>query len=473
MYKQKVLIITIIAFFVLIPRNVFSLTGPVKTVEWRNDFRSKWIIDNSRSTIYWERGFVSLEQDRDEYISSGVLWTDKIRVRQDIYSLELRGNYYEPEASRIIPYVIFEDDEKEHVLNWGDTYFPDNEVRKLYLKIFFGTNDSAVSPILHDIGITFKLQDGSEQSIVRRDHDRVRDLSAARDRLEKYYTDFGHYPIVSIDTNDKEDQWRLLYDILESASTHYRKSYARRFPLQKDKVDDQYKYGYVTNASGSYFLLWTALENIDSKYFQESYQGEVLDIQCAESIYCIFSKKEVVDSFIRHFKDESKPDNDQIQGIDFIKQANDPRVYLSIGGSRMWLRTPKIFKRAGGIWENIKTFVSKIETPLLKFVKTKDSSSVYLVTSSGFKRSMLNEQILASYGALSEIVTVGKNIIDLLPDNYLIRAKGDTRVYFLSEKIKRWITTPQILEKLGFSFNDVVEVDPIEIDLYPEGNPIF
>ncbi|MDA2922679.1 hypothetical protein MYX07_05455, partial [Patescibacteria group bacterium AH-259-L07] len=139
----------------------------------------------------------------------------------------------------------------------------------------------------------------------------------------------------------------------------------------------------------------------------------------------------------------------------------------------VWLRTPQIFKRAGGIWENIKTFVSRIETPLVKFIKTKDSPSVYLITETGFKRGMLNERVLASYGTLSEIITVGKDIINVLPDNYLIRAYGDTRVYFLSEKIKRWITTPHVLEKLGFSFEDVSEIDPMELNLYPEGNPLF
>ncbi|MDA2936072.1 hypothetical protein MYX06_02550 [Patescibacteria group bacterium AH-259-L05] len=474
MKKTKVIIITIITFFVLVrPASVFSAAASIKTVEWRNDFSQRRIIDNSRSTIDWERGSILLPQEGDAYISSGILWTDEIRFFQDIYSLTLEGDYYEPEGTRIIPYVTFKKDNKEYVLNWNDAHFPKEAVRRLYLKVFLGTNNPDVSPILHNIQLTLELQDRSEKGIAIRDRTRVNDLRAVRDNLEKYYTDFGQYPVIPIDIDDKEDQWRLLHNILESASTHYRKTYTRRFPSQKDKVDDPYKYGYMTNASGSYFLLWVNLENINSEHFQESYKDEVLDIGCSAPIYCISSKKNIIDSLIRYFEDKVTADTDQILGTNFIKENNDPRVYLSIGGSRVWLRTPQIFKRAGGIWENIKTFVSRIETPLVKFVKTKESPSVYLVTKTGFKRSMLNEQVLASYGALSEIITVGKDIINALPDNYLIRAYGDTRVYFLSEKIKRWITTPYVLEKLGFSFEEVVEIDPMELNLYPEGNPIF
>lgn len=474
MKKTQVIIIAIITFFVLVrPGSVFSAAVSIETVEWRNDFSQRWIIDDSRSTIDWERGSISLSQTGDAYISSGVLWTDEIRFFKDIYSLTLRGNYYEPENTRIIPYIRFENNTKEYALNWGGTYFPKDAVRRLYLKVFFGTNTPDISPILYNMQLTLELQDQSEWSIAARDRTRVNDLNAVRDNLEKYYADFGHNPIVSIDTDDKKDQWRLLHNILESASAQNRKTYTRRFPSQKNKVDDPYQYGYMTNASGSYFLLWTALENINSERFQESYKGEVLDIQCSAPIYCISSKKNIIDLMIRYFEDEGKIEINQIQGANFIKENNDPRVYLTIGGSRVWLRTPQIFKRAGGIWENIKIFVSRIETPLVKFVKTKDSPSVYLVTPTGFKRSMLNEQVLASYGVLSEIITVTKDIINVLPDNYLIRAYGDTRVYFLNSKIRRWITTPHVLEKLGFSFSEVVEIDPMELDLYPEGNPLF
>lgn len=477
MKKTEVIIILIITFFILArPWDVFALGAPIETVEWSHNFDSKWIIDDERSTIKWEKGFVSLEQEGDKYSSHGVLWTGDIRFRQDIRSLTLTGNHYEPEGTRILLSVRFEDAIKEHSLDWGSEYWPGEPVRKLRLKIFFATTNPDISPMLYDIYLNLELQDRSERGIINRDNRRVSDLKAMRDVVQKFYDDFGRYPVVSIDESDKDSQWRLLENILKSASASYRKNYTRGFRSQPVDVDDRYKYGYLTNNSGFYFLLWTEMEDMSSERIQESWQGEILNVNCSEPVYCVYSK-DAEDSIeplvIRHFEDEDDTEINQFQGVNFIRQENDPRVYLKIAGVRVWLRTPKIFEKAGGIWDEIKAFKSKLETPLLKFIKEKDNSRVYLVTPSGFKRSMLNEQVLASYGKLSEIVTVGKEIINLLPENYLIRAAGDTKVYFLNQKIRRWITTPQVLEKLGFNFLDVVEIDLTELKLYPEGSPIF
>ena len=87
---------------------------------------------------------------------------------------------------------------------------------------------------------------------------------------------------------------------------------------------------------------------------------------------------------------------------------------------------------------------------------------------------MPNSQILHYYGQAEEVVSFeDTKVIDLLPENYLIRGRGQTKVYFLDQKIKRWITSPEVLEKLGFDWLDVVVVEPEEVDYYAEGAPIF
>ena len=54
------------------------------------------------------------------------------------------------------------------------------------------------------------------------------------------------------------------------------------------------------------------------------------------------------------------------------------------------------------------------------------------------------------------------------------RTSGD-RVYLLDEieKTRQWVTTAEILEKLGFSLNDVVEVDDNVMMGYKMGPAIF
>ncbi|MCH7759141.1 hypothetical protein IID20_02180 [Patescibacteria group bacterium] len=472
----KVIIFSIITFFILTqPGDVFASGAPIETVDWQHDFNSRGIIDADYSTIKWERSVVTLDQEENgQYRYSGVLWTKDIRFRQDIYSLVLRGNYFQPSGTNIIGFVSFEGDIREYPLVWGATLNPQNQVRKLRLKIFFATSNPEVSPNLYTLGLTVKLQDRSEQGLVRRDKDRVSDLKKIDQLLQKYARDFGRYPIVMVDQSDKKNQWRLLENTLTSVSNNYRQNYDRGFRSQLTNVSDEYKYGYLTDSSGSNFLIWTQLEDIESEKFQESWNGSLLAVDCSPPTYCLTSKSDtILEPIIRYFDQARDRLFSQIMEGDFIRQENDSRVYLTIGGRRVWLRTPEIFSSAGGLWDNIRTFSSKLEVPLLKFIKKANDPSVYLVSPNGFKRSMLNEQILSSYGHLSEVVTVAAEIIDLLPDNQLIRAWGDTRVYFLDQNIKRWITTPDVLERLGFSFSEVIEVDPQELDYYSAGNPLF
>lgn len=473
MKKNKVIIITIITFFILAgPGEVFSLAAPIEDAYWCNNFGYSRSYDLDNSTVVWENGIISLREQQGEFSSSGVLWTGDIRFSQDIYSLVLSGLYFTPGQTSVMGFVRFDNDVKEYALAWNSVYEPEKAVRKLRLKIFLSTNDTSVSPTVDEICLSAKLQDRSERGIVNRDSKRVSDLKSMRNVIQKYYDDFGHYPVVNINKNNKEDQWRLLKDILESASASSRKNYTRGFKSQPIGVDSDYKYGYLTGGSGSYFLLWAQLEQNDSEHFEESWNDAVLDIDCSSPTYCICSKVNITpEPIIQYFEDSEEVN--EIQGAEFIRQENDTRVYLKTGGYRVWLRTPKIFEKAGGLWNKVNIFTSKIADPLLKFVKKANESTVYLISNSGFKRAMLSEQMLGSYGQLSEVVTVDDDVIDLLPENYLIRAKGDIKVYFLNQKIKRWITSPNVLERLGFDFSQVVEVDPAELDFYAEGNPIF
>lgn len=52
-----------------------------------------------------------------------------------------------------------------------------------------------------------------------------------------------------------------------------------------------------------------------------------------------------------------------------------------------------------------------------------------------------------------------------------VRAGGD-RVFLLKGGQKRWITSPQALENLGFKLGDEVKIDQATLDIIPEGEPI-
>lgn len=52
-----------------------------------------------------------------------------------------------------------------------------------------------------------------------------------------------------------------------------------------------------------------------------------------------------------------------------------------------------------------------------------------------------------------------------------VRASGD-RVFLLKSGKRFWITSPEALEKLGFTFADVKRIDEVTLNALAEGEPI-
>jgi len=474
---NKAITILIISFFLipLFPRAVLALAAPIETDYKCYTFRSSRSCDADRSTVEQQDDKIFLiEQQDGEFSSSGVCWTKEIRFREYIYSITPSAFYYHPQGTQVRLFVSFEDEIQEYSLDWNVKYKPEGVYKKLRLKVFLMTNNSDVSPSVEEVCLSLELQDRSERGLEKRDDTRVSELEKTKKRvLNNYYNDFSNYPVVRTNVRDKDRQWALLENVLESASLSRRESYTRSLVDQPQGVDDEYKYGYLADNSGSYYLLWTKLEDINSEHFQDSWQGQTLDVDCTPPNYCIYSKSDYVAEPLLQYFEENKRIN-KIEHAEFIKTENSPQVWLKLDNYRFWLRTPDVFTQAGGNWDNISLTSSLGDVPLLKFVKKQDEPEVYLVTASGLKRHMPNSQILHYYGQAEEIVSFeDTKIIDLLPENYLIRGKGQTKVYFLDQKIKRWVSSPEVLEKLGFDWSDVVIVEPDEVDYYAEGAPIF
>lgn len=473
--KQSRIIIFSIFFILIIPFwGLFALgPAPIENEEKIYDFDSSGIIDWDYSTIYWERGKVTLEEQDGGFVSSGVLWTDDIRFNPHIYSLTLTGIYGQPSGTHVLAFVSFDDDIREYPLAWGSAFKPNIATKKMRLKIFLATSNPNVSPELNKLYLRVELKDLSENGPGNRDRGRASNLNRMKRVLDKYYDYFGHYPIVSIKESEKENQWDALEGILDSATLHYRTNYKYGFREQPEGVDDDYKYGYLTDKSGNNFLLWVKLEEIESKYLEDSFKKETFNINCEPPVFCLSSVVPYEPDPMIRFFDEEENDlgNSDVQ---FVKEKDKEEVYINLNGFRLWLNAPEVFEDAGGIWDGIINLGSTIqEIPLVKFIRAEGDEKIYLVSENGTIRHMLSQSMIDIYGKFDEIITVGQEIIMALPQNYLIRAEGGNKVYLLDQKIKRWITSPQILEKLNFGFSDVVEVNLEEIKSYAEGTPIF
>jgi len=473
MRRFKIIILSIFFISIIPVRALFALGPiPIKNAEKRYNFNSSGIIDWDYSTIHWERGKVTLERNQEAFTSSGVLWTDDIRFNPHIYSLTLTGIYSQPSGTHVLAFVSFDDDIREYPLTWGSAFQPQTIIKKMRLKIFLATSNPHLSPELDELYLRVELKDLSENGPKNRDNKRVSDLKRMKRVLDKYYDYFSHYPVVSIKKSEKENQWNTLESILDSATLHYRKNYKYGFKDQPIGVDEDYKYGYLTNRSGNNFLLWTKLEQAESKHLENSWKEETFNVDCQSPIFCLSSIVPYEpDPIIRFFDEEGDLQDSDIQ---FIKEKGDEKVYLNLNGFRLWLNAPDVFEGVGGIWDSIIGLGSTIQKmPLVKFIRAEGDEKVYLVSKNGTIRHMLSQVMVDTYGKFDEIITVGQEIIRALPQNYLIRAEGGDKVYLLDQKIRRWITSPQILEKLNFSFSDVVDVKWEEIKSYAEGSPIF
>ncbi|MDD4996329.1 MAG: hypothetical protein PHW15_02575 [Patescibacteria group bacterium] len=473
---MKIKIIAIFIFVILLfPGKLFASAAPIEEKYWCGNFVSSGSCDRERSNVDWENKTMVLnKRDDNTYSSSSICWTNEIRFGKHIHSItNLSGVYSSPGGTSVKAFFRFGDAEEEYLLNWGGIYEPKEAFKSFRLKIFLASNNSAVSPNVSQICFKVRLQDRSIEGIKSRDRTRVSNLEKTKNVLKKYYEDFNQYPVVDIQPTEKQRQWDLLKNTLSSASFNHYENYTRGFIDQPENVSEDYQYGYLTSSLGLYYLLWTKLEDINSERFENSWTGEILNVDCSPPIYCIYSRADAdPEVLLKEFNNKQKKEN--IEDAEFIRTPDDSKVWLKTKNRRVWLRTPEIFNQANGNWDKITIKNTLADVPLLKFIKFKDKEEIYLVSEKGFKRHMSNSQILNFYGQISEIVVFdNEKIINLLPENRLIKGKGLSEVYFLDQKIKRWITSPEVFAKMGFDWNEVVEVDPRELDYYPEATPMF
>lgn len=476
--KKYAFIVILITIFAPLPlKELFAFAAPIQYAEWRNSFDSRGAIDSTRSTIHWERGYVTLPTENSGYTLSGVLWTNEIGFRQDIYSLTLSGVYDKPDGTTLMGSVSFGKDIVEYPLTWGDAFYSKDRVRSVRLKIFLATSDPNITPRLDELYLRLELQDRSPNGPTNRDNQRVSDLKRMKGVINRYYKDFNIYPVVNVNVNSKLDQWRLLRGVLDSASTTYFKNYSSGFVNQPTGVDDEYKYGYLTNSSGSQYLFWVQLEDINSRQFKDSWSGKWSDVSCQPPVYCLSNvpAQATLEQVPLIGNQNNSSAEISFAGLApvFIKKENDAKVWLQLGNYRVWLRNPDIFKKAGGVWQSIVSLSDLDSISPFKLVKGENNPVVYMVTDNGFKRRLSDRVPVEIYGKSSEAVTISDKIISALPDNRLIRAQGDVKVYLLDQNIKRWITSPDVLKKSGFSFSQVAEVDPRELNYYSESESIY
>ncbi len=110
-----------------------------------------------------------------------------------------------------------------------------------------------------------------------------------------------------------------------------------------------------------------------------------------------------------------------------VKMPNSPRVYLVDQGYRRWIPNPETYNNLFRDWNGIREFIDVNTIP---------------------------EGLPIANGAI------------------LARPAGGPAVYFLDAGVKRWVTSPDAMDRYHFNWNRVYSVPPIVLQNISDGPAI-
>lgn len=164
-----------------------------------------------------------------------------------------------------------------------------------------------------------------------------------------------------------------------------------------------------------------------------------------------------------------------------IKTADNPDIYLIEGGLRRLITSMEILAAKGYSFSDIKTVnqailgqytkgspVSIIETyknaPLFKSAAADD---VYAVLYNKL-HWMPGPSIFNLYQfQWQNIKTISQYQLNKYVRTRLVRARGDVKIYVLNHRYqKRWLRSADVFESYRYSWNDILEILPEELNVY-------
>ena len=177
-----------------------------------------------------------------------------------------------------------------------------------------------------------------------------------------------------------------------------------------------------------------------------------------------------------------------------LKAPSGEKVYLVIDGQKKWIETAADFVASGYKWEDIKMASSaEIEAipnygsngntdlppapnpaptggkyPDGTLIKISDSFRVYVILNQK-KKWISTPEVFETLGyKWGNIAIITKSELDAISDyeDNLIRAIGDYKVYLVVNGIKHHIPNPEIFLDYGFGWSDVKDVPVNTIDKY-------
>lgn len=178
-----------------------------------------------------------------------------------------------------------------------------------------------------------------------------------------------------------------------------------------------------------------------------------------------------------------------------LKNNSDSKVYLISGGKKRLIPSPIFFEDMGYKWSSVigaasshldlYTAGAEVKSSKLHLngtlVKAEGGNSVYLIEA-GKKRPISSAAIFETNGyRWSEIVTVKRSELEMYsngaavgtyPNGTLLK-DPDGKVYVVTNSKISHITNPEVFEKLGYKWNNLISVSSAHIALYSSETSFF
>jgi len=174
-----------------------------------------------------------------------------------------------------------------------------------------------------------------------------------------------------------------------------------------------------------------------------------------------------------------------------VKSSAAPEVYVIKNGQKEWIKTAEEFIAGGYKWENVKTITSSELAAIPNYgsvapapspaplpgngfsdgtlIKISDSFRVYVIISQK-KKWISTPEVFETLGyKWGNIAIVSKADLDKIPDyeDNLIRTIGDYKVYLVVNGLRHHIPNPEIFLDYGFGWGDVKDVPAETVNKYP------
>ncbi|MBW6440754.1 SH3 domain-containing protein [Patescibacteria group bacterium] len=165
-------------------------------------------------------------------------------------------------------------------------------------------------------------------------------------------------------------------------------------------------------------------------------------------------------------------------GVTLYRMLGDYRVYAIKNKKKHWIKTAKEFEDNGYNWQKIQEVSASIlakypdaEEAITELLRAIGDTRVYHISNGKKQWIRTAEEFIAAGYNWDKIKDVPAETLATYQDettSNLLRVKGDTRVYHISNGKKQWIRTAEEFIAAGYDWNDIKEVLSQTLESYPD-----